>query len=73
MNPRIPTEPDPQSGAFDQSRQPLRCSQKVKYLTLIQVLEAEVVEIGGMERMIMYPNIIWAMGFGSALYYHKWD
>ncbi|MCL4350504.1 MAG: DUF998 domain-containing protein [Candidatus Thermoplasmatota archaeon] len=28
---------------------------------------------GGMERMIMYPNIIWAMGFGSALYYHKWD
>ena len=23
MNPRIPTKPDPQSGAFDQSRQPL--------------------------------------------------
>ena len=24
LNPRIPTEPDPQSGAFDQSRQPLQ-------------------------------------------------
>ncbi len=28
---------------------------------------------GGMERMIMYPNIIWAIGFSASLYYGKWD
>ncbi len=28
---------------------------------------------GGMERMIMYPNIIWALGFSASLYYGKWD
>ena len=28
---------------------------------------------GGMERMIMYPNIIWAFGFSASLYYGKWD
>ncbi len=28
---------------------------------------------GGMERMIMYPNIIWALGFSASLYYGKWE
>ena len=28
---------------------------------------------GGMERLIMYPNIIWALGFSASLYYGKWE